>query len=84
MAGLDGIDILVTSVGAAKRRPPDELTPQLWQEAMTAKYFSYINVIDPVVNRMPQQGRGAIVNIVAWAARWPAPPTSRVAQRTLH
>lgn len=46
--------------------------------------FGYINVIDPVVKRMAQQGRGAIVNIVAWAARWPAPPTSRVAQRTLH
>ncbi|EHP40909.1 short-chain dehydrogenase/reductase SDR [Cupriavidus basilensis OR16] len=73
LAGLGAIDILVTSAGAAKRRPPDELTPQLWQDAMSAKYFSYINVIDPVVKRMAQQGRGAIVNIVGMGGKMANP-----------
>ena len=41
------IDILVNSAGAAKRTPPDELTPLRWHEAMDAKYFTYIHVIDP-------------------------------------
>ena len=30
------IDILVNCAGAAKRTPPDELTPQHWHEAMDA------------------------------------------------
>lgn len=41
------IDILVNCAGAAKRTPPDELTPQHWHEAMDAKYFTYIHLIDP-------------------------------------
>jgi NAD(P)-dependent dehydrogenase (short-subunit alcohol dehydrogenase family) len=31
---------------------------------MQAKYFSYIHMIDPVVKRMAQRGRGCIVNVV--------------------
>jgi NAD(P)-dependent dehydrogenase (short-subunit alcohol dehydrogenase family) len=59
-----GIDVLVTSAGAARRTPPDELTPADWRAAMDAKYFSYINVIDPVVKRMAARGQGVVVNIV--------------------
>src|SRR5580693_7520624 len=44
---LGPIDILVNSAGAAKRTPPDELSPASYRAAMDAKYFSYINVIDP-------------------------------------
>jgi NAD(P)-dependent dehydrogenase (short-subunit alcohol dehydrogenase family) len=58
------IDILVNSAGAAKRTPPDELTPAAWKAAMDAKYFSYINVIDPVVKRMATRGAGVIVNVI--------------------
>src|ERR1700688_3496167 len=58
------IDILVNSAGAAKRATPDELTPAVWRAAMDAKYFSYINTIDPVVKRMAKRGRGVIVNII--------------------
>jgi NAD(P)-dependent dehydrogenase (short-subunit alcohol dehydrogenase family) len=58
------VDILVNSAGAAKRTPPDELTPQHWQEAMDAKYFTYIHMIDPLVKRMAARGAGVIVNIV--------------------
>jgi NAD(P)-dependent dehydrogenase (short-subunit alcohol dehydrogenase family) len=58
------IDILVNSAGAAKRTPPDELNPAAYRAAMDAKYFSYINVIDPVVKQMAGRGTGVIVNII--------------------
>lgn len=61
---LGPIDILVNSAGAAKRTAPDDLTPAAWKAAMDAKYFSYINVIDPVVKRMAKRGTGVIVNII--------------------
>ncbi len=58
------IDILVNCAGAAKRTPPDELTPQHWHEAMDSKFFTYIHLIDPVIKRMAVRGAGVIVNIV--------------------
>lgn len=58
------VDVLVNSAGAAKRTPPDELTPQAWHDAMQAKYFSYIYMIDPVVQRMAKRGAGVIINVV--------------------
>lgn len=72
-SALGGIDILVTSAGAARRTPPADLTPQAWRDAMDAKYFSYINVIDPVIKRMGQGGGGAIVNIVGMGGKVPSP-----------
>lgn len=63
-ARLGPIDILVNSAGAAKRTPPDELNPAIWREAFDAKFFSYINVIDPVVKRMAKRGSGVVVSII--------------------
>lgn len=61
---LGPIDILVNSAGAARRTPPDDLTPTAWHAAMAAKYFTYIHVIDPVVKRMAARGTGVIVNVI--------------------
>lgn len=61
---LGPVDVLVNSAGAAKRTPPEELTPQAWADAMQAKYFSYIHMIDPVIKRMAVRGVGSIVNVV--------------------
>jgi NAD(P)-dependent dehydrogenase (short-subunit alcohol dehydrogenase family) len=61
---LGGIDVLVNSAGAARRTPPEDLTPAAWRAAMDAKYFTYINVIDPVVKRMARRGAGVIVNVI--------------------
>ena len=61
---LGPIDILVNSAGAAKRTPPDELNPTVWRDAFDAKFFAYINAIDPVVKRMAKRGRGVIVSII--------------------
>jgi len=58
------IDVLVNSAGAARRTPFDELTPQAWHDAMQAKFFTYVHVMDPLIKRMGAAGRGAIVNVV--------------------
>lgn len=72
-AQLGPIDILVNSAGAARRTPPDELTPSHWRAAMDAKYFSYINVIDPVVKRMATRGHGVIVNVIGAGGKVASP-----------
>ena len=61
---LGPIDVLVNSAGAARRTPPDDLTPEAWHAAMAAKYFTYIHAIDPVVKRMAARGAGVIVNVI--------------------
>ena len=61
---LGPVDILVSSAGAARRTPPEELTPAAWKAAMDAKFFTYIHVIDPMVKRMASRGSGVIVNII--------------------
>lgn len=58
------VDILVNCAGAAKRAAPVDLTPQAWYDAMQAKYFTYIHMMDPLVKRMGQRGCGVIINIV--------------------
>jgi NAD(P)-dependent dehydrogenase (short-subunit alcohol dehydrogenase family) len=63
-AALGPVDVLVNSAGAARRTPPAELTPSAYRAAMDAKYFSYVNVIDPLVKRMAARGRGVIVNVI--------------------
>ena len=63
-AALGPVDVLVNSAGAAKRTPAEELTPAAWADAMQAKYFSYIHMIDPVIKRMAARGTGSIVNVV--------------------
>jgi len=63
------IDILVNSAGAARRTPFDELQPQSWHDAMQAKFFSYIHVMDPLIKRMGARGSGAIVNVVGMGGK---------------
>jgi NAD(P)-dependent dehydrogenase (short-subunit alcohol dehydrogenase family) len=68
-AALGPIDILVNSAGAAKRTPYDELQPQNWHDAMQAKFFTYVHVMDPLVKRMGARGTGAIVNVVGMGGK---------------
>jgi NAD(P)-dependent dehydrogenase (short-subunit alcohol dehydrogenase family) len=63
------IDILVNSAGAALRTPFHELRPQDWQAAMQAKFFTYINVTDPLIKRMAERGTGAVVNVVGMGGK---------------
>jgi NAD(P)-dependent dehydrogenase (short-subunit alcohol dehydrogenase family) len=71
-AELGAIAILVNSAGAARRTPPDELTPQHWHDAMGAKYFTYIHVIDPIIKRMAARGAGVIVNVIGMGGKTPS------------
>jgi NAD(P)-dependent dehydrogenase (short-subunit alcohol dehydrogenase family) len=61
---LGPLDVLVNSAGAAKRTPPAELSPAAYRAAMDAKFFSYVNVVDPAVKRMAARGSGVIVNVI--------------------
>jgi NAD(P)-dependent dehydrogenase (short-subunit alcohol dehydrogenase family) len=63
-SALGPIDVLVSSAGAAKRYPPDDLRPQAWHDAMDAKFFSYIHPLDAIVKRMAMRGRGCVINII--------------------
>ncbi len=72
-ANFGPVDVLVNSAGAAKRTPPDLLDAMVWHEAMEAKYFTTIHMLDPVVKRMGQRGCGAIVNIVGSGGKVASP-----------
>lgn len=58
------VEVLVNCAGAARRTAPADLQPQAWHDAMQAKYFTYIHMIDPLVKRMGRRGSGVIINIV--------------------
>ena len=72
-ARLGPVDVLVNSAGAARRTPPDELSPKAWREAFDAKFFSYINAIDPMVKRMARRGAGVIVSIIGAGGKVASP-----------
>jgi hypothetical protein len=61
--------VLVNSAGAARRTPHDELQPQAWHDAMQAKFFTYIHVLDPVVKRMGAHGAAPVVNVVGMGGK---------------
>ncbi len=70
---LGPIDVLVNSAGAARRTPAPELTPAVWRGAFDAKFFSTINVIDPVVKRMAERGEGVVVSIIGAGGKVASP-----------
>jgi NAD(P)-dependent dehydrogenase (short-subunit alcohol dehydrogenase family) len=67
------IDVLVNSAGAAKRTDAEDLTPAAWRAGMDAKYFSYINVIDPLIKRMGRRGRGVVINVIGAGGKVASP-----------
>lgn len=70
---LGPIDVLVNCAGAANRCSPFELSPGRWREALDAKFFSYINVIDPILARMADRGTGVIVNVIGAGGKRASP-----------
>ncbi|MBX5133375.1 SDR family oxidoreductase [Rhizobium lentis] len=67
------IDVLVNSAGAAKRTAVADLTPAAWRAAMDAKYFTYINVIDPVIKLMAARKSGVVINIIGNGGKTASP-----------
>lgn len=72
-SALGPVDVLVNCAGAAKRTPPAELNPGVWQEALQAKFFAYINVIDPLIKQFAARKHGAIVNVVGMGGKVASP-----------
>jgi NAD(P)-dependent dehydrogenase (short-subunit alcohol dehydrogenase family) len=67
------VDVLVNSAGAARRTAPEDLDAGAWHEAMDAKYFTYIHMLDPAIKRMGRRGRGAIVNVIGAGGKVASP-----------
>lgn len=67
------VQVLVNCAGAARRTPFAELTPQAWHDAMQAKFFAYVHVMDPLVKRMAAAGHGAVVNVVGAGGKVASP-----------
>jgi len=67
------VDVLVNSAGAAKRTPAAELTPQAWRDALDAKFFTYINMMNPVAQQMANRGQGTIVNVIGAGGKTASP-----------
>ena len=63
------VDVLVNSAGAAKRTPADELTADAWHDAMQAKFFTYIHVVNPLIKRMGERGHGAVVSVIGYGGK---------------
>ena len=70
---LGPIDVLVSSAGAARRYPPDDLSAAAWRDAMDAKFFSYIHPLDAVIKRMGARGHGSVVNIIGMGGKVASP-----------
>lgn len=72
-AALGPVDVLVTSAGAARRTPADELTAAHWAAAMQAKYFTGIHAMQAVLPRMAARGSGSVVNIIGAGGKLASP-----------
>jgi NAD(P)-dependent dehydrogenase (short-subunit alcohol dehydrogenase family) len=69
---LGPVDVLVNSAGAAARKAAPDLTPEAWRNAMDAKFFTYVNMMDPVIKRMGARRKGVIVNVVGAGGKVPS------------
>jgi NAD(P)-dependent dehydrogenase (short-subunit alcohol dehydrogenase family) len=72
-AALGPNDVLVNSAGAARRTPLAELTASAWHDAMQAKFFTYIHMITPTIQRMAQRRSGAVVNVIGQGGKVASP-----------
>lgn len=72
-AAMGPIDVLVNSAGAARRTPLAELTTQAWHDAMQAKFFTYIHILTPTLQRMAQRRSGAVVNVIGQGGKVASP-----------
>lgn len=67
------IDVLVNCAGSAQKCPPDDLNPSLFRKAMDAKFYPYINTIEPTIREMAKNKSGSIVNVVGLGGKMAVP-----------
>jgi NAD(P)-dependent dehydrogenase (short-subunit alcohol dehydrogenase family) len=75
-AVIDGrgpIDILVNCAGAAQKTSPTTLSTEKFYDAMQSKFFTYINVIEPLIKQMAERGTGSIVNVIGLGGKVAVP-----------
>src|SRR5690606_29072757 len=70
---LGTIDVLINSAGAAQRHAPAELNARAWRDAMDAKFFTYIHMMDAVLPRIVAGASGGIVDVVGRGGRVASP-----------
>jgi NAD(P)-dependent dehydrogenase (short-subunit alcohol dehydrogenase family) len=66
-------DILVCTAGAARQTPVRDLTATSLREGMEAKYFSYINVMFPVIQGMVERGNGVVIPVIGTGGKLASP-----------
>lgn len=64
------IEVLVNCAGGARKVQYEDLAPSIWVEAMASKFHTYINMIDPMVKRMSERGRGSIVSVAGLGGKF--------------
>ena len=70
---LGPVQVLINCAGAARRSPPDELTPDHWHAAMQAKFFTYINAMQALLPGMAARREGVVVNVVGTGGKQASP-----------
>lgn len=58
------IDILVNCAGSAARKNFSDLEISDWKDSIDRKFFSYMNLINPLIKKMKERNSGVITNIV--------------------
>lgn len=67
------IDVLVNCAGSARKTPPEEVISEHYRVAMDAKFYTYINVLEPVIKEMAKARRGSIINVIGLGGKVAVP-----------
>lgn len=73
VADLGDIDVLVLCAGAARQVPLADLDLGDFRNAMEGKYFSYVNIMMPVVKRMVARGSGIVLPVIGMGGKSASP-----------
>jgi NAD(P)-dependent dehydrogenase (short-subunit alcohol dehydrogenase family) len=67
------IDVLVNCAGSARKTLPEEVISEHYRVAMDAKFYTYINVLEPVIKEMAKARRGSIINVIGLGGKVAVP-----------
>lgn len=72
VAAAPDVDILVNNAGAIPAGSIDMVDDSTWRSAWELKVFGYINLMRVYNNRLREQGRGVIINIIGAGGERPS------------
>jgi 3-oxoacyl-[acyl-carrier protein] reductase len=64
IAGLGGVDVLVTCAGSSPGGLMEELTEEQWYSSLGLKFMGYVRSLKAVLPHMRERGSGAIVLVI--------------------